>query len=74
MPLQQSTCENNVAKVEIVHNDLFLLLPLCFQLCSIIILSYIENFHIFDLMFSKSCAADLFYFGKEWAKAGDSKN
>ena len=50
--LQQTTFENIVTIEEIAHDEQFLLLPLCFQLYSIIKLT--KNFHMFDLMFSKS--------------------
>ena len=57
--LHQTTFEKNVAKGEISQNVLFLRSPQCLQLYSIIVLSL--SFHNFDLMFSKSSAADLLY-------------
>ena len=53
-----------MTKGEIAQKKQYLLLPKCFQLYSIIMLFYIEIFHIFDKMFSKSSAADLLYVGK----------
>ena len=52
MPLEQKTFENTVTKGEIAQDEQFLLLPQCFQLFSVIILPFIEIFHIFVYMFS----------------------
>ena len=60
-PLQQTTFENIVAKVEIAHKEQFNPLPQYFQLNLKIILSLIDSFHIFAYMLSKSYAADLLY-------------
>ena len=49
MPLQQMTFENIVAKGENAHNEQLLLLPQCFNIHSIIALSFIESFHILYL-------------------------
>ena len=62
--LQQTTFENIVTKGEIAQNEQFLLLPQCFQLFSVIILTILENFHIFELTFLKSSAAGLLYVEK----------
>ena len=43
---QQMTFENNLAKGEIAHDEKYLLLPQCFQLKPIIILSFIGIFSI----------------------------
>ena len=43
----------------------FLLLPQCFQLHSIIFLSFIRIYHVFAWLFSKSSAADLLYMGTD---------
>ena len=51
-------------KEEIVKNEQFLLLPQCFQLHSIFILSFIKIYHIFVALFSKSSAAELLHVGK----------
>ena len=48
-------------KGEIDYNAQYLLLPRCFQLNLIIILSFIVIFHIFTLMFSESPAADMLH-------------
>ena len=53
-----------VTKEEIAQIKQFLVLPQCFQLFSVIILSFIEIFHVFALLFSKLSAADLLYVGK----------
>ena len=55
--------ENIVPKGEIAHDELFLLLAQCFQLCKLILLSFTEIFRIFVNMFSKSSAVDLLYVG-----------
>ena len=62
--LQQTTLENIVTKGEIAHDEQFPLLPHCFQLYLIIKFSFMEIFHIFADMFSKSSAAELPYVGK----------
>ena len=62
--LQQTNFENIVAKGEIAQNEQFHHLPLCFQLFSVPILSFIECCHVFAWLFTKSSAADLFYVGK----------
>ena len=59
MHLQQTTFENVVAKGEIAHDELFHILPQCFQLYLMFKLSFMEMFHIFANMFSKSSAAEL---------------
>ena len=66
MPVQQMTFENIVAKEEIAHDKLyiFLVLPQCLYLNSIIVLSFRESVLIFDKMFTKSSAVDLLYVGK----------
>ena len=53
-----------VTKEEIAQNEQFLLLSPCFQLYSIIVLSFKGIFHRFSGMFSKSSAADLLYVEK----------
>ena len=60
----QTTFENTVTKGEIAQNKQFLLLLQCFQLDSVIILSFIKICNIFANMFSKLSAADLLYVGK----------
>ena len=45
------TFENIEAKGEIAHDEQFLLLPRCLQLYLMIILSFMEIFHIFAKMF-----------------------
>ena len=62
MPLQQMTFENIEAKGEIAHDEKFH--SQYFQLHFIIILPFIENFHIFAQRCSKSSTADLSYVGK----------
>ena len=59
MHLQQTTFENLVTQ-----NEQFLLLPQCFQLFLIILLLFMEIFHVFVYKFSNSSAADLLYVGK----------
>ena len=44
--LQQTALENTVAKEEIAHNEQLLLLPQCFQLYLIFIVSFLEIFHL----------------------------
>ena len=56
--------ENIATKEEITQNEQFLLLSPCFQLYSIIVLSFSENFHICVYMFSKSSAVELLFVGK----------
>ena len=56
--------ENMPTKEEIAQNEQFLLLSPCFQLYSIIVLSFSEIVTDFALMFSKSSAADYFVCGK----------
>ena len=52
-------------KEEIAQNEQFLLLSPCFQLHSIIVLSFERGFpENYGYMFSKSSAADLLYVGK----------
>ena len=46
-PHKRRLFDNNVTKEEIAQNKQFLLLPHCFQLFQVIILSFIEIFHIF---------------------------
>ena len=58
---QQTNFENFIVKAVIGHFLQFLLLMRCFQLCSIILLSFIETVNIFLEMFSKSSAANLLY-------------
>ena len=62
--LQQTNFENIEAKEEIAYDDQFLLWPQCFQLYSVIVLSFMKMFNVFDYMFSESPAADLLYEGK----------
>ena len=64
MPLQQTIFENIVAKGGFALIKQFLLLPKCFQLFIIIVLSFIEIYHIFAKMYSKSSTADFLYVGK----------
>ena len=59
--LQQTTFENIMAKGEIAHDEQFPLFPQCFQLYLMIKLSFMELFHIFAIIFSKSSAAELSY-------------
>ena len=55
--------ENTVAKAEIAHDEQFLLLPQCFQLCLVTkLLKVVLNSSI--LVFLKLSAADLLYVGK----------
>ena len=65
-PLQQTTFENIVTKVEIAQTEQFLLLSQCVQLFSVIIPFplFIEIFNVSVQMFSKSSAIDLLYVGK----------
>ena len=56
--------ENIVTKEEIAKNEQFLLLSLCFQLYSIIVLSFKGSFQKNSGMFSKLSAADFLYVGK----------
>ena len=63
-PLQQTTFEKSVAKGEIAHDNKFVHLPQCFQLYLMIKPLFMDIFHTFANMFSKSSAADLFYVGK----------
>ena len=58
-----SFLKNMATKEEIAQNEQFLLLSPCFQLCSIIVLSFKGSFQFFGGMFSKSSAADLLYVG-----------
>ena len=58
MPLQETTFENLEAKEEIAHN--FSFCHKCFQLYSVIVLSFIESFLLFNLMFLKSSASDCY--------------
>ena len=58
------TFENIVTKGEIAQNEIFLLLPQCFKLFSVIIPTIIEIFHILEWTCSKSSAVDLLYVGK----------
>ena len=62
--IEQTTFENIIAKEEILHNEPFLPLPQCFQLCLIIILSFNEMSITFPYMFLKSSAADVSCVGK----------
>ena len=64
MHLQQTTFENIVTKGEIAQDEQFHLLPQCFQLLSVIILSFIEISLVFAGYFLNSSAADLLYVGK----------
>ena len=68
--------KNIVTKREIVHNGQVFLLPQCFQLGSIILLSFMEMFHIFATMFSKLHAVDLLYVGKgllwDWCQSSNT--
>ena len=59
-----STYETIEANKEIAHDEQFLLLPQCFQLDLVIILSFIEIVHDFANMFSKTSAADFLYVEK----------
>ena len=52
MPLQQTTFENIETKEEIACNEQFLVLRQCFQLFSIIIVTFIEVFFMFVYIFS----------------------
>ena len=45
--LQQTTFKNIEGNGDIAHHEQFLHLPQCFQLCLIIILAFIEIFHVF---------------------------
>ena len=56
--------ENNVTKVEIVYYGQTPVLPRCFQLQIIIIVSFIEMFHVFPVCYTKSSAADVLHVGK----------
>ena len=58
MPMQQTTIENIFAKGEIALHKQFHLLPQCFQLYLLIILAFIEIFHILILLFSKLSATN----------------
>ena len=55
-------------KEEIAQSEQFLHLSPCFQLCSIIVLSFKESFQFYSGMFSKSSSADLLYVGN-WSTA-----
>ena len=62
---QQTTFENILTRGE---NEQFLLLAQCFQIFSIIKPLFMEIFHVFANIFSRSSSADLFYVGKGYAK------
>ena len=62
--MQQTTFENIWAKGEIAHNEQFLNLPQCFKLYSMIKLSFIEIYHIFNKKLSNLSAVDLSYVEK----------
>ena len=51
-----------MAKGKIAHDEQFLLWPQCFQLFSIVVLSFIDVFQMLNLMFSKFYA-NLLYVG-----------
>ena len=53
-----------MAKGEIAHDEQFPLLPQFVQLYLMIKISFMEIFHIFANIFSKSSAAELSYVGK----------
>ena len=53
--------KNILAKREIAHTEQILPLSQCFQLDSIIIVSYVEISQTFVKLFSNSFAADLLY-------------
>ena len=55
--------ENNVTKDEITHDEQFPKLSQCYQLHSKAIPSFIEIYHSFIEILSKSNAADLLYVG-----------
>ena len=61
---QQTTFENIVPKGVIAHDEQFHLWPQCFQHYLTIKLAFMENFHYFVTMVSKSSAADVLYVGK----------
>ena len=48
--VQQTTFENIVVKGEIINDKQFVILPQIFQFYSIIILSFVEIFHIFAVI------------------------
>ena len=54
-------------KEEIAQNEQFLLLSPCFQLCSIIVLSFKGSSQFFSGIFSKASAADLMNEGKGYS-------
>ena len=58
--LQQTIFENIVEQWETVYNEQFLSLSQCFELYSIIVLSFIESFYIFDLCFQVVCCRFVF--------------
>ena len=60
--------ENMLTKEEIAQNKQFHLWSSCFQLYSIIVLSFKGSFKNISSLFSKSSAADLLYVGKGWKK------
>ena len=58
------TFEKSIAKGEIAHNEQTLLLLQYIQLYLIIEPLFLEIFHVFTNIFSKSSAADLLSVGK----------
>ena len=58
------TFKNIELKGEFSLNERFHLMSQCFFRESIVIFSFILNMHSIALMFSKSSAANLLYFGK----------
>ena len=64
-PLQHTTFEDIVAKGEIaLYYEQFLFWQQCFQLYLTIQLYFIEIFHVFVNMLSKSSASELLHVGK----------
>ena len=62
--------KNMVTKEEIAQNKQFILLSPCFQLCSIIGLSFKGSFQLISGIFSKSSAAELLHVGKGLTESG----
>ena len=53
--LQQSNFRKCMVKGNIAHNEQSLLLPQCFQLCSLIIVSFLDNIHMLTVMVFQNC-------------------
>ena len=65
--------ENTVTKGEFARDEQIPLLPQCFPLYSMVILSFKEVIHMFAWMISKSSAASLLYLEKRLIRPAFSK-